>query len=121
MKSTAPMLLSIALFTTGLMFGLSGFNEELGMERSAGLGEQAERLNASVDDYKADQSGNADYLGMSVQAVGAFVSALTWALALPLALLNLGLPAWFALSVATPVQFISWAGVWQIVRGFRIR
>ena len=121
MKSTVPMLFSICLFVTGLMFGLSGFNEQVGIERSPGLSEQADRLNNSVEKYEADQSGNADYLGMHVEAVGAFGSARARALPRPLALVNVRLPGWFALSLGTPIQFVSWAGVWQIVRGFRIR
>lgn len=116
------MLFAIALFVTGSMFAGSGFNDELGISRTPGLDDSAEDLDQKADRYEAQsQSESASYLGMSVEAVGAVVEGLKWTFALPVALINLGLPAWFSLPLATPLQLISYLGVWQIVRGFRIR
>jgi hypothetical protein len=122
MKVTVPMLFAICLFVTGSMFAGSGFNDEIGITKTPGLDDSAEDLEGRAGQYEADSSSDSgSYLGMSIEAVGAVVEGLRWTFALPLALQNLGLPGWFALPVATPLQLISYLGVWQIVRGFRIR
>lgn len=116
------MLFAICLFVTGSMFAGSGFNDEVGIERTPGLDDSAEDLDSRAGEYQADSTEDSgSYLGMSIEAVGAVVEGLKWTFALPLALINLGLPSWFSLPIATPLQLVSYLGVWQIVRGFRIR
>jgi hypothetical protein len=116
------MLFAISLFVTGSMFAGSGFNDEIGISKSPGLDDPAEDLEEQSSRYEADSSAQSgSYLGMSIEAVGAVVEGLKWTFLLPLALINLGLPSWFSLPIGTPLQLVSYFGVWQIVRGFRIR
>ncbi|WP_224332873.1 hypothetical protein [Haloprofundus halobius] len=121
MKVTVPMLLAISLAVAGMMMSMSGFNEDLGVGHSTGLEEDARGLDEDVDSYSADRvSDQGSYLGVTVEGAQAVVDGLKWSLALPVALINVGFPAWFAIPLASPVQFVSYIGVWQIIRGMRI-
>ena len=76
MKSTVPMLFSICLFVTGLMFGLSGFNEQVGIGEyqtvnvtllgNLSSGTQLEQLYWDTDDRNLTTSPTANTVELTI-------------------------------------------------------
>ena len=124
MKVTVPMLFAVSLACAGMMMGMSGFDDFVGVSKDTGLEGDAHDLANKSREYQAQRAsdnGGGSYLGLTVDATGAAVSALKWTLALPWALINVGLPQWFALPIGAPLQLVSYLGIWQIIRGMSFR
>jgi len=121
MKVTVPMLFVICFAVAGGLMAGSGFNDAVGIDKATGLQDDADQLSEDASSYRADRGGSVEsYLGFTTQATGAIVGALKWSLMLPLALQNVGFPAWFAGPIGVPIQFVNYIGVWQIIRGMNI-
>ena len=123
MKVTVPMLFAVSLAVAGMMMGMSGFDDYVGVSKSTGLEADANDLVNKSREYQASRASDSggDYLGLTVDSTGAVVSALKWTFALPIALINVGVPSWFAWPLGAPLQLISFLGIWQIIRGMSFR
>ncbi|RDZ39430.1 hypothetical protein C5B91_20130 [Haloferax sp. Atlit-10N] len=115
------MLIVISCAVAGAIMEGSGFNTAVGIGKATGLQDDAAQLNDDSSQFRAERAGDGgSYLGLTADSTRAFVGLLKWSLMLPVALQNIGFPAWFVIPLGWPIQFINYVGIWQIIRGMKV-
>lgn len=122
MRTTAPVLIVLCLGVAGAMISMSGFADvwgtpepETGGAQSA-LEERSEAVNPGGDEGSASgpvSSGESSIVGIVVDGSRSLVGIAAAVVLLPVTMMNLGFPAWFALPVGSLAYVVSGIGVIQ--------
>lgn len=123
-RTTWGVFLIIAIGTATLMFTLSGYGAAYGQNPTDGLGpvgsavgDQAE--NSSVNDGVSGAASSTDepLINFILSGGGALLSTAKLVVLLPVAMMNLGFPAWFAVPVGGVIQIGTGIGILQFITG----
>lgn len=118
MRTIAPVLLVLVIGTSGMMLGMSGFTDAWGSEppQTDAAAEEVESGAGSVgpDDEPVSgpvTSGESNIVGLIVDGLSTLVGIAGAVLVLPVTLMNLGFPAWFAIPVGSVAEGIVGIGI----------
>lgn len=119
MRAITVLILIMSANVMGVWMDLSGFNDQLGVERDLGLSDDIEEFDKSDDDSLTSRdAGVSDYLGFTVSALQYLVVGVLLLGAFENALYVVGFPAWFIVPVMygllRPIYFLA---ILQILRG----
>lgn len=138
MRTITPVLVVLALGVSGMMLGATGFAGAWGTEppktdaAQEQVKEQAEDLSPRANESNGDEgddgpisgpvnSGESSIVGLVVDAVSSVTSLAGAVLLLPVTLINLGFPAWFAVPIGGLAELIVGIGVIQFATGREFR
>lgn len=121
-STVAPMWVISMAVAMAIMSG-SGFTAWAGVGYDAGLDNTADNLrDQATSDVESSTISNAlNLLGLAVAAIDIMVETFVWVYLFPLALMNIGFPAWFAVPVGLPVLYVNLVGTAGLLRGMNIR
>ncbi len=121
-STVAPMFVISMAVAAAIMTG-SGFTAWAGVGYDVGLTGTADdlRTQAHEDPESSTISNALNLLGLAVAAVDIMIQTFVWVYLFPLALINIGFPAWFATPVGLPVLYVNLVGTAQLLRGMSIR
>jgi len=124
MRSTWAVALTLSIGVASLMFGLSGYGGAVAKDPTDGLGPvgssvQDQASNSSVESGVDGAAGNTDQplITFILNGGGALLSIAQSVVLLPVALMNLGFPAWFAVPIGSLVSIIVGVGITQFIAG----
>lgn len=122
-RQTVPVVFVISMAVAAAIMSGSGFTAWSGVGYDVGLDKTADELrtDAGGDVEGSLFSGATDLLGLAISAVDILVETFVWVFLFPLALMNIGFPAWFAVPVGLPVLYVNLIGTASILRGMNIR
>jgi hypothetical protein len=120
MRTIAALLLVLALGTSGAMLEASGFSDAWGAEPPKTSGAQ-EAVEDQADAVSPDQgpvvgpvnSDDNSIIGLVVDGLDSLVDLAGAVVLLPITLMNLGFPAWFAIPIGTLTNVIAGIGIIQ--------
>lgn len=118
MRTIAPVMVVMALGVAGMMLGMSGFNDAWGAPAPQTSAAQ-EELNQSaerVDPQETPISGpvsaaDSSTVGLIASALGTITDMVAAVVVLPLTLINLGFPPFFAVPLGLLAQLITGVGL----------
>lgn len=120
MRTIASVLVVLALGASGIMLGSAGFEAAWGAEppQTAAAQEdlQDSAANSSVSEGPVSgpvNSGESSIVGLIVDGIASIVSVAGAVILLPVTLINLGFPAWFALPIGALAELIVGIGIIQ--------
>lgn len=120
MRTTAPILIVLCIGVGGGMIGMSGFADAWGAPQpeTTGAQEQLEDTSESVNPAGPEgsasgpvSSGESSIVGLVVDGATSIVGIAASVALLPVTLMNLGFPAWFALPLGSLAYLIAGIGV----------
>lgn len=127
MRTVAPILAVLAIAVAGSMLGMAGFYSAWGApapQTDAAqdqLGDNAGALNPNDGPVEGPvSSGESDVVGLIANGLGSITDLAGAVIVLPITLVNLGFPLWFALPVGSLAYLIAGVGVveWATNREF---
>lgn len=127
MRTLAPIMVVLALAVSGSMLGMAGFWDAWGAP--------APQTDAAQDQLEENQdqvnpndvpvegpvsSGESDVVGLIANGLGSMTDLAGAVIVLPITLINLGFPAWFAIPVGSLGYLLAGVGVieWATNREF---
>lgn len=118
MRTIAPVLLVMALGVSGMMLGLSGFDTAWGAPAPE-TGAAQEELNKSAEKVNPQNTpisgpvsaSDSSTVGLIASALGTITDMVGAVVVLPMTLINLGFPAWFAVPLGMLAQLITGVGL----------
>jgi len=119
MRTLAPIMIVLCIGVAGAMIGGSGFADAWGTPEpdTAGaerqLEESGEDVNPAGEGGSASgpvSSGDSSIVGLIIDGSRALVGVLVGVALLPVTLMNLGAPAWFALPVGSLAYVVTGIG-----------
>ena len=119
MRGTAPVLIVLVLGVAGMMLGASGFDDAWGAEppKTGAAQEQVEnssKINPSNDPISGPvSSGDSSIVGLISSGIGSIVQFAGAVALLPVTLINLGFPAWFAGPLGLLAQVVAAVSIIQ--------
>jgi len=124
MRTLYPILVVVALGTATLIWGISGFGDIYGQDDPIEGSNAGDQLRQQADDSAASDNGsfnasarsgteNDNIVGVILSGISFIVSFATMVALLPLELMNLGFPAYFAAPVGLLAQAIVGVGIVQ--------
>lgn len=122
MRTLFPVLLIMGIAVAGLMFGMSGFNDGWGTDPGA-LEQPADRFNQTANDSSinsgVESTGNQDatIVGYVLSGGKQVLEVARMVVLLPVTLISMGFPPWFALPVGAFVEIWAGIGVLQFIVG----
>jgi len=124
-RTTWGVFLVLAIGAAALMFGLSGYGAQYQDDPSQGLGpvgsgvsDRAENSSVRGGGVEGSASGSDEPLISFILNGGAIIlETAKLVVALPLALINLGFPRWFAVPVGAIVSIGTSIGIIQFITG----
>lgn len=121
-QTVAPTFVISMAVAMAIMTG-SGFTAWAGVGFDTGLSSTADDLREDADSNVESStiSGALNLLGLAVASVDIMVKTFVWVFLFPLALMNIGFPAWFAVPIGLPVLYTNLVGAASILRGMNIR
>jgi hypothetical protein len=118
MRTTAPVLLVFAVAVAGSMLALSGFGAAWGADppqtdaAQSQLDESADQANPNNTPVSGPvSSGESEIIGLIASGLGSIVDFAAAVALLPLTLINLGVPAWFAYPIGSIAYLLAGIGV----------
>lgn len=120
MRTTAPVLMVLCIGVAGAMITMSGFTDAWGTpEPETGgaqdaLEERSEAVNPGGDEGSASgpvSSGESSIVGLIVDGSRALAGLAAAVVLLPITLMNLGAPGWFAIPAGSLAYIVSGIGV----------
>lgn len=123
MRTIAPVMIVLVLGVSGGMLSMAGFAGAWGLESGPDVGgaaDKVEKTGQSVDPSERVAVGpvvsaEAAIVGLVIDAAQTVTNVVGAVLFLPLTLLDLGFPRWFALPIASLAYIISTVGVLEFV------
>jgi hypothetical protein len=121
-QTVAPIFVLSMAVAAAILTG-SGFTAEAGVGYDVGLSDSADDLRELADqDVEGSVVQDAvNLIGLAIAAIDIIVQTFVWVFLFPLALINIGFPAWFAVPVGLPVLYINVIGTVSILRGMNVR
>jgi len=125
MRTIAPVLIVLALGVSGAMIGMSGFEDAWGAPAPSTTGAQEELDNGTTvnpNDRPIEgpvSSGESNIVGLITDGLSSLTGIAASVAVLPVTLINLGFPAWFALPIGSLVYIISGIGLIQFATNRR--
>lgn len=118
MRTIAPVMIVLAIGVAGVMIGMSGFGAAWGADSPTTSGAQ-EKLNESAKNQNPNKgpvsgpvsSGDSDIIGLIANGLGSMVDIASAVALLPVTLMNLGFPAYFAVPIGSLAYIIAGIGV----------
>lgn len=118
MRTTAPVMIVLALAVSGMMLGMSGFEQAWGAPAPDTSAAQDE-LNGSSGDLDPSgepisgpvSSADSSTVGLIASGLGTLTDVAGAVVLLPLTLMNLGFPAYFAVPLGGLAQLIAGIGL----------
>jgi hypothetical protein len=125
MRTTWGVFLVLAIGASALMFGLSGYGAQYSDDPSQGLGPIGEDVNKSAENSSVRGGGvegaasgsDEPLISFILNGASVILETAKLVVALPLALINLGFPAWFAIPVGSIVSIVTSIGIIQFITG----
>lgn len=118
MRTIVPVLLVLAIGTAGAMIGASGFADMWGAPppQTDAAVEQLEEGSSQVGPNSGPVSGpvstgDSSIVGLIVNGLTSVVDIAGAVILLPLTLMNLGFPAWFAVPIGTLAELLVGIGI----------
>lgn len=108
MRTIAPVAIILAIGVAGVMIGMSGFGAAWGADPPQTQGAQ-ENLNDSAEDMNPNEgpvsgpvsSGESDVVGLIADGLSSLVDIGAAVVLLPVTLMELGFPAYFAVPIGS--------------------
>jgi len=124
-RTTWGVFLVLAIGVSALMFGLSGYGAQYQDDPSQGLGpigedvtDQANKSSVEGGGVEGAASGSDEPLiNFILEGGSILLSTAKLVVALPVALINLGFPSWFAVPVGSIVTIGTSIGIIQFITG----
>ena len=118
MRTTTPVLVVLAIGVAGLMIGGSGFTDVWGAKPPQ-VDSASSQVNASSANVSPNSgpvsgpvsTGDSSIVGLIVNGLGSLVDIAGAVAVLPLTLMNLGFPAWFAVPIGIIGELIVGIGL----------
>jgi len=124
MRGSYGAAVAIALVMTAGMFLGSGYGGLYDQNPASGLEDEADSFNRTgneTDIREGTDSGSGDIVGYVTDGAGKVISILKFAVLLPLALTELGMPVWFAVPVGVFAQLGTVVSLVQFTSGRILR
>lgn len=124
MKTVYPLVLILAIAMASWMLADSEFNREVGVQHDTGLVDNYKNTaqNVSVNQEDPGIVGSvASMLTMVVTAVSKLFNIVMFLVFLPLELIALGFPGWFAWPLGLSAQVLGSIGILQFAAGRMLR
>lgn len=119
-RTTIPVLVVLALGTAAVMLGMSGFADVWGsptpqVERA---GDHVNESAASVSPQNGSvqgpvSSGDSSIVGLIADGLGSLTDIAGGVVLLPLTLIKLGFPRWFAIPIGSLAELIVGIGLFE--------
>lgn len=121
-RQSVPALFVISMAVSAALLSGSGFNEQMGVGIDVGLQDYADRLHDQAhQDFSGSVIGGAlTMIGLAISAISIVINTFYWVFAFPVALMNIGLPSWFAVPIGLPIWYVNLYGTAEIIRGMRM-
>ncbi len=118
----APELMILFACVAGatMLIAGSGLGAELGGTPTTGGEEQIEDLENLVQEAESDQRGVDSIIGLAITSVSLVFSMIPILLFAPVALQNLGFPAWIAVPVSLPIYALLALFIVEVLRAVNI-
>lgn len=118
MRTTAPVMIVLALGVSGMMLGMSGFEQAWGAPAPDTSAAQSEVNGSAADVDPSGQpisgpvsSADSSTVGLIASGLGTVTDVAGAVVLLPLTLMNLGFPAFFAIPLGGLAQLIAGIGI----------
>lgn len=118
MRTTMPVLMVFAIAVAGSMLALSGFGAAWGAEPPQTAAAQEQLNDSAAQANPNDQpvagpvsSGQSDVVGLIANGLGSIVDFAGAVALLPLTLINLGFPVWFAVPLGSVAYLLAGIGI----------
>lgn len=127
-RQTVPALFVISMAVAAAILTGSGFNDAMGVGLDVGLGDAAADLTEQAHQPQEGEEGIVGsviggaltMIGLAITAIGMIIETFYWVYLFPVALMNIGLPAWFATAIGLPVWYVNIYGTAELIRGMRM-
>lgn len=125
MRTIAPVLLVLCIGVSGAMIGASGFEDAWGTPAPSTAGAQEELENStSVNPNEKPiegpvSSGESNIVGLIADGLKSLAGIAAAVAVLPVTLINLGFPGWFAVPIGSLVYMIAGVGIIQFATNRR--
>jgi len=118
----APELIVLFACVAGatMMMAGSGIGAELGGTPATGGEEQVKDLEDMVQDAESDQRGVDSIIGLAITSVSLVFSMIPILLFAPIALQNLGFPAWIAVPISLPIYALLALFIVEVLRAVNV-
>lgn len=120
MRTIVPVLIVLAIGTSGAMLGMSGFADDWGAEppqtdaASSQVNQSAKNVSPNNGPVEGPvSSGESNIVGLIASGLGSLVDIAGAVIVLPVTLMNLGFPAWFAIPIGSIAEVIVGIGVFE--------
>jgi len=118
MRTLAPVLIVLVLGVSGSMLSMAGFAGAWGVS-DPGIGAASDQVNEQADDLAPANSsatgpvtsGESSIVGLVVDSSQSIVSVAGSVMLLPITIMQLGFPAWFAVPIGSLAYLIAGIGV----------
>lgn len=118
MRTIAAVLMVLAIGTAGAMLGASGFSQAWGADppQTTAAQEQVNNSSYGLNPNKGPVAGpvsasDSNIVGLIANGLGSLTDLAGAVVVLPLTLINLGFPAWFALPLGGLAYTIAGVGI----------
>jgi len=120
MRTLVPVLVVLCIGTSGAMLGMSGFADSWGADPPS-VESASSQVNGSAENVSPNEgpvegpvsSGDSSIVGLIANGLGSLVDIAGAVIVLPLTLVNLGFPKWFAIPIGTVAEVIVGVGVFE--------
>lgn len=118
---TVPQMFVISMAVSSALLAGSGFNAWAGVGYDPGLGGPMDDLHdtAREDPESSVVTDAVNLIGLAIAAIQIIVDMFVWVYLFPFALMNIGFPAWFAIPIGAPIEYVNIVGTAEFMRGFR--
>lgn len=117
-RAVSVLILIMSATVMGAWMDLSGYNDQIGVERDLGLADDIEEFDQSDSELTSRDAGISDYLGFTVAAVKYIVVGVLLLGAMEQALYIVGFPSWFVVPLMyfaiRPIYFLA---IVEVLRG----
>lgn len=124
MRTTWAVALVLAIGVAATMFGASGYAAQTDADPTEGLGPVSDGVGDNADNSSvntgvdgAASSTDQPLINFILNGGGAILSTAKLVATLPIALVNLGFPAWFAFPVGSVITITTGIGILQFISG----
>jgi len=119
MRTTATFFIVLVLGVSGMMLGMAGFEQAWGMSSAPDTSAAQGELNGSAADVDPSgqpisgpvSSADSSTVGLIASGLGTVTDVAGAVVLLPLTLMNLGFPAFFAVPLGGLAQLIAGIGI----------
>ncbi len=120
MRTVDPVLVVLAIGVAGAMLGMSGFTAVWGADTPS-VDRASDKMNESAEAVSPNNgpvegpvsSGDSSIVGLIANGLGSLVDIAGAVVLLPITLMNLGFPAWFAVPIGSIGEIIVGIGIFE--------